>query len=355
MERLSENKNISFDKVNATYLKNRPFVIAEIGCNHQGSLDMAKDMIFKAKNAGADAVKFQKRNNKALLSNNLYNQIYDNRNSYGKTYGEHREFLEFDKNQYLELIEFAKKQQILFLVTPFDLDSVDFLEDIGVEAYKIASGDLNNIPLQKKIIKTNKTVFLSTGGGTIEDVKRSHNLFSNSNISFVIMHCTSSYPTEISDMNLNVITTLRNEFKDTLIGLSDHENGIDAGPIAYMLGARVFEKHFTLNRGLKGTDQAFSLEPDGLRKFIRNIKRIDEMLGDSNKKLLESEKKPLLKLTKSIYASKNLTKGHTIAELDICCKSPGGGLPPHETDLVIGKKINIDIMKDNMILKEHLN
>lgn len=345
---------MNFDEINIKSLKNKPFVIAEIGCNHQGSLDMAKEMILKAKNSGADAVKFQKRNNKELYSFELYNQVYDNPNSYGKTYGDHREYLEFNKEQYLELIDCAKQNKILFLVTPFDLSSVDFLEDIEIQAYKIASGDLNNIPLQKKIIKTQKTVFLSTGGGNFDDIQRSFTLFKESNINLVVMHCTSSYPTHHTDMNLNVISVLMEKLKNTLIGLSDHENGIDAGPIAYMLGARVFEKHFTLNRGLKGTDQAFSLEPDGLRKFIRNLNRIHEMLGSSNKKLLESEKKPLLKLTKSIVASKNLPLGHIIKNEDINFKSPGGGLPPYEISVLIGKKINTNIDKDMKILRSHL-
>ena len=345
---------MNFDTVNIKNLENKPFIIAEIGCNHQGSLDMAKKMISNAKNAGADAVKFQKRNNKELFSKNLYNQIYDNRNSFGKTYGEHREFLEFDKNQYIELMKYANKKDILFLVTPFDISSVDFLEEINVQAYKIASGDLSNIPLQKRILETKKTVFLSTGGGNIEDIKRSYNLFTQHKINFIIMHCTSSYPTAISDMNLNIITTLKREFRNILIGLSDHENGIDAGPIAYMLGARVFEKHFTLNRGFKGTDQAFSLEPDGLRKFSRNLKRIHEMLGSFDKKLLESEKKPLFKLTKSVVASRNLQKGHIILTKDLVCKSPGGGLPPYQIESLIGKKLNTNISKDEMILKTQI-
>ncbi len=355
MEKLSKTDFMSFDKVKLDNLRNKPFIIAEIGCNHQGSIEMAKEMIVKAKNAGADAVKFQKRNNKELFSKDLYNQVYDNRNSYGKTYGEHREFLEFNAKQYVELMECAKINQILFLVTPFDLSSIDFLEDLGIEAYKIASGDLNNIPLQKKIIKTRKTVFLSTGGGTLEDIKRSYELFNENKMPLIIMHCTSSYPTEISEMNLKVITTLKNEFKNTLIGLSDHENGIDAGPIAYMLGARVFEKHFTLNRALKGTDQSFSLEPDGLRKFVRNIKRIEKMLGSSDKKLLESEKKPLLKMAKSIVANKDLMKEHIITDQDITFKSPSGGLAPYETNLLIGKKVKNNIKKDSMILLEHLD
>jgi N-acetylneuraminate synthase/sialic acid synthase len=295
-----------------SYNASKPFVIAEIGHNHKGSLKIAKEIILAAKNAGADAVKFQKRNNKSLFTEELYNQTYDNKNSYGKTYGEHREFLEFNKKEYLELINFSKKINIFFLCTPFDFESVDFLEEVNVLAYKIASADLKNIPLQTKIAKTKKVIFLSTGGGDYNDIDRAVKNISRINKKICIMHCTASYPAELRDMNLNIITQLKKKYTNYVIGLSDHENGIDAAPIAFILGARVFEKHFTLDRSWKGTDHSFSLEPEGLRKLVRNLNRIDTMLGSPKKRLLESEIKPLLKMSKSIVAARSLKKNHKI-------------------------------------------
>jgi sialic acid synthase len=155
-------------------------------------------------------------------------------------------------------------------------------------------------------------------------------------------------------MNLSVITTLKKEFKDLRIGLSDHENGIDAGVIAYMLGARAFEKHFTLDRGQKGTDHSFSLEPVGLQKFVRNIKRVDIMLGDGVKKLLENEKKPLFKMKKSIVAKKDLKANHIINFEDLSFKSPGGGLEPYKHIDIVGKKLKDDINEEDLILLENL-
>ena len=219
-------------------------------------------------------------------------------------------------------------------------------------AYKIASADLKNTILQTEIAKLNKPIILSTGGGNIEDVKRAVRNISKFNNNLAILHCTASYPVEIKDMNLNVINTYKKEFSNYTIGLSDHENGIDALTIAYMLGARVFEKHFTLNRANKGTDHSFSLEPAGLEKAIRNLKRIPNMLGSYEKKILQSEEAPLFKMQKSIVATKKLKKGIIIQRQDLDIKSPGGGLPPYEINNLIGKKLNREINIEEKILKK---
>ena len=319
------------------------YIIAEIGHNHQGSLEIAFEMFNQAKLAGADAVKLQKRDNKNLYTKSFFNEKYDHENSYGKTYGEHREFLEFDAIQYKELIEYAKEIEIDFFATPFDFTSVEFLEKLNMPAYKIASADLTNTPLQKEIAKTNKQIFLSTGGGSLEDVKRAKENIFSINKNLAILHCTASYPAKVEEMNLSVLNTYSKEFPNITLGLSDHENGIDAGPIAYMLGARVFEKHFTLDRAKKGTDHSFSLEPQGLTKFVRNIHRIKKMLGSSRKQLLESEKKPLFKMKKSIVANNNLIKDQLIKLSDLNFKSPGGGLEPYEAEKLLGKKLKKDI------------
>ncbi len=333
---------------------NLVFVIAEIGHNHQGDLKICKEMFRAAKDAGADAVKLQKRNNKSLFTKALYNEPYTSENSYAPTYGEHREKLEFNKEQYLELISYAKEIDIIFFATAFDFESLDFLININMPAYKIASGDLTNTPLQEKIAKTGKPVLLSTGGGNFNDIERAVNNILKYNKNLILFHCTASYPANVEDMNLNVIPELKRIYPNILIGLSDHENGIDAASVAYMLGARVFEKHFTLNRSWKGTDQSFSLEPEGLRKLVRNLNRIPILLGSANKQLLESEKKPLKKMAKSIVATKTLSKNHIITIDDIALKCPSGGLPPYEIENVIGKKLKSEVYEDDFILFENL-
>ena len=330
------------------------YIIAEIGHNHKGSLEFAKQLFLEAKNAGANAVKLQKRNNKSLFTSKMYNSIYDHKNSYGKTYGEHREFLEFNLSQYLTLKKYAKKIKIDFICTPFDFESVDFLEKVNLPAYKIASADLINTPLQTYIAKKNKPIFLSTGGGNFKDIERAYRNISKYNKKISILHCTASYPAALEDMNLNVITELKKKYKSNTIGLSDPENGIDAASVAYMLGARVFEKHFTLDRSWKGTDHSFSLEPQGLHKLVRNLNRIPLILGSKNKKLLNSEKKPLFKMQKSIVASRNIETDKTISLKDIDFKSPGGGMKPYEYLSIINKKTKKLILKDQLILKRDL-
>ena len=335
--------------------KKKVYIIAEIGHNHQGNLETAFELFRQAKLAGADAVKLQKRDNKSLYTKSFFNEKYDHENSYGKTYGEHREYLEFGISEYKELINYAKEIEIDFFSTPFDFNSVEFLEKLEMPAYKIASADLTNTPLQKKIAETKKQIFMSTGGGNLDDVRRAKDNIFAINQNLAILHCTASYPAKVEEMNLSVLNTYAEEFPKIKLGLSDHENGIDAGPIAYMLGARVFEKHFTLDRAKKGTDHSFSLEPQGLTKFVRNIHRIDKMLGSPQKQLLDSEKKPLFKMKKSIVAKNNLHKDQLLKLSDLDFKSPGGGLEPYEADKLVGKKLKKNISEDEYILFEDLD
>jgi len=344
---MTKLKNL-FNKQNIKTLD--PFVIAEIGHNHKGSLEIAKELFFSAKSCGADAVKLQKRSNVDLYTNDFYNRIYESENSYGKTYGQHREYLEFGKKEYKDLIKYAKKIDLEFLCTPFDFVSLIFLEELNIKAYKIASADLVNLPLQTAIAKTKKPIFLSTGGGNFVDIDRAVKNISKINKKLSILHCTAAYPVELKDMHLNVIKVLKKKYPNNPIGLSDHENGIDAAPLGYMLGARIFEKHFTLDRSWKGTDHAFSLEPEGLRKLIRNLRRIPLILGSKNKKILSSEKMPLQKMYKSIVASRDLKKDTILKYSDISFKSPGGGLKPYEYKKILNKKTKIEIKKDQLIL-----
>jgi len=331
------------------------YVIAEIGHNHQGKLETAKEMFKAAKECGADAVKLQKRNNRELFTKAGYEKPYDNPNSYGDTYGEHREFLEFGGIEYRELMDYADEIGVTFFSTAFDFSSADFLGKLDMPAFKIASGDLKNIPLLTHIAEFQKPMILSTGGGTMEDVNRAYDAIMPINQQLCILQCTAGYPADFDQLNLSVITTFRERFPNLTIGLSSHDNGIAMAVAAYMLGARVVEKHFTLNHTWKGTDHAFSLEPIGFRKMVRDLERVKVAIGDGVKQTYESEKNPIIKMGKKLVAARDLPAGYTIRREDIALKSPGDGLPPYELNKVIGRATRQELNEDDDITYEVLN
>ncbi|MBT4690893.1 MAG: N-acetylneuraminate synthase [Rhodospirillaceae bacterium] len=331
------------------------YVIAEIGHNHQGSLEQCKQMFQAAKECGASAVKLQKRNNRELYTKEMYDSPYDNRNSYGKTYGEHREAVEFEREEYGELLKYAGEIGITIFSTAFDVPSADFLAKLDMPAYKVASGDLTNIPLIKYIAQIGKPMFMSTGGGTMADVERAYAAASAINPNVCVMQCTSGYPAEFSELNLRVIETYRAAFPDCVIGLSSHDNGIAMALVGYVLGARVVEKHFTLNRAAKGTDNAFSLEPPGLKRLVRDLQRGREAMGDGEKFCYPSEEQPLRKMGKKLVATRDLPVGTVLAAEDVAIRSPNDGLPPYELDNVLGKKTSRAIVADENIVFEALS
>jgi sialic acid synthase len=322
------------------------YVIAEIGHNHQGSLEKAKELFRAAKEAGVDAVKLQKRENKSLYTKEMYNKSYENRNSYGATYGEHREFLEFGWEQYTQLQKYAHELGLDFFATAFDIPSADFLARLNAPAYKIASGDIQSIPLLKHVASLGKPMIISTGAATMMDVRRAYDAIMPINKKLCILHCTAAYPPEWNELNLKVIQTFRQEFPDIVIGLSSHDSGIAMAVAGYVLGARVIEKHFTLNRAMKGTDHAFSLEPAGMKKMVRDLRRLKQALGDGKKVLFESERGPGTKMGKSLVATTTLQKGHILTEKDIGMKSPGGGMAPYELERIIGMTLSKDMSED---------
>ena len=331
------------------------YVIAEIGHNHQGDLETAKEMFRVAKENGADAVKLQKRDNRSLFTKAGYNKPYENPNSYGATYGEHREFLEFGGIEYKTLMDYADEIGITMFSTAFDFNSADFLAKLDIPIYKIASGDLKNIPLLKHIAEFQKPIILSTGGGTMEDVNRAYDAIMPINQQLCILQCTAGYPAKFEELNLNVITTFRERFPNTTIGLSSHDNGIAMAVAAYMLGARVIEKHFTLNHTLKGTDHAFSLEPNGFRKLVRDLQRTRAAMGDGVKQVYPSEINPITKMGKKMVAAHDLEAGHMLRREDVAFKSPGDGLPPYDIDKIIGRLTRQAMKEDDAITFEALN
>jgi sialic acid synthase len=316
------------------------FVIAEVGNNHQGSLDKAKELIAAAKECGVDAVKLQKRANRTLFTRALYEQPYDNENSFGPTYGAHREALEFGRDEWVELLSFARDLDLPLFATAFDEESADFLADLETPAFKVASADIVNTPLLRHLAAYGKPLVLSTGGATIEDIDRAVDTIVPLNTQLCILQCTAAYPADVEELNLNVITTLRDRYPELVIGLSDHQNGISMAPVAYLLGARVIEKHFTLNHAAKGTDHAFSLMPEGMRKLVRDLRRVPDALGDGVKRRLPSEDGPLLKMGKKLVAARALDAGRVLEPGDLVAKSPAdGGLAPHELDGLLGRRL----------------
>ena len=305
-----------------------PFIVAEIGHNHQGSVETAKLLFRAAADCGCDAVKLQKRESRTLYTPAFYNAPYNSLHAFGHTYGEHREALEFDFDQYTELKAYAESLGLVFFATAFDIPSADFLHRLGVPAFKVASGDLTNTPLLRHIAGFGLPIILSTGGGTLDDVQRAYGVgfdaFPDSiaHLPWAFLQCTAAYPCEPHEMNLRVIETYRLQFPNVVIGLSDHQNGIAMGPVAYALGARIFEKHFTLNRTWKGSDQAFSLEPVGMRKYVRDLKRVAVALGDGIKRRYPSEDAPLRKMAKSPY--------YIGGQVEL--RTPADGLPAYKID-----------------------
>ncbi|HZJ30782.1 MAG TPA: N-acetylneuraminate synthase family protein [Vicinamibacterales bacterium] len=328
------------------------YVIAEIGHNHQGSLKTAKELFQAAADCGVDAGKLQKRDNRTLYTREMYDKPYDNENSFGATYGEHREALEFGKPEYEELQAESARLDIGFFSTAFDIRSADFLAELNTPAYKIASGDLKNIPLLRHVAKIGKPMIVSTGGGTMDDVQRAYETIMPINPRLCLMQCTCGYPAEFAELDLRVIATYREKFPEVVIGYSGHDNGIAMPVAAYMLGARIIEKHFTLNRAMKGTDHRFSLEPVGMKKMIRDLQRVRMALGDGRKKVYASEASPVLKMGKKLVAARDLPAGHVLTAGDIAIKSPGDGLPPYYLDQVLGQSLTRDVRADQSLTLE---
>lgn len=327
-----------------------PFVIAEVGHNHQGDLELALAMIRAAKEAGASAVKFQKRDNAKLFTPSFFDSPYASENAYGETYGVHREALEFGKDEYLACIEEANRLGIVFFATAFDFESAEFLQDLNMPFFKVASGDLTNHPLLRKLSTFDKPLIVSTGGATLEEIDEAVRVLNESNATYSLLQCTAGYPPKSDETNLRVIETLRSRYPDTVIGYSGHDSGVIYSVVAFVLGARVIEKHFTLDRTLKGTDHSFSLEPRGMRKLNDEFASVKRALGDGVKVKFASEEVPLRKMGKMIVASRDLQVGTVITEDHLEFRSPSDGLKPSQLSSVLGKTLTKSVQQYEPIL-----
>ena len=338
-----EIKNNTIDQNTSCY------IIAEIGHNHQGNLEQCIKIIDEASKCGVSAVKLQKRNNKKLFTKVFYEQEYNSENAFGNTYGEHRENLEFKKEDFLKIKNYCKEKKIDFICTAFDKESLDFLVDINIDAVKFASADLTNTPLLEYGASKKIPLIISTGGASKLDIDRALSKINKYHNNISILQCTALYPCDSSFLNLKTIEFYMDEYKLNTIGLSSHHNGIAMDLAAYVLGARVIEKHFTLDRSMKGSDHSFSLEPQGMTKLVRDLKRVNEALGVKDKIIFKGELESLVKMKKKIVASKDLKKGVIIKLDDLGFKSPGDGIEPYRFEEIIGKKLNKNIYQDDPI------
>jgi len=335
---------------NKTIGKDSPcFIIAEAGVNHNGKISNAKKLIDIARNAGADAVKFQTFTSENVVTPNTKSAEYQVKNI-GKTVTqlEMIKAFELGYNDFIKLKEYCDKKEIIFLSTPHSFDAIDFLENL-VPFYKFGSGDLTNIPSIKHAAKKQKPIILGTGMAIMEEIKHAINAIKRTgNNQIIILHCTTNYPCPLDEVNLNVLQTLRKEL-DCIIGYSDHTMGLTVPIMAVSLGACVLEKHFTLNRNLEGPDHEASLEPEELKKLVKTIRDVEKAMGSFEKKPTKSELKIMNIVRKSIVSSTKLSKGLVIKKEHLAIKRPGIGIQPNELAKLIGKKTKKIIEKNTML------
>jgi len=329
------------------------FIVAEAGVNHNGNVDLAKKLIDAAKKAGADAVKFQMFSAEKLVTNAAPKAEYQ-RKGIGETQREMLKKLELGKNDFRILKKYAEKSKIIFLATPFDEENADFLTRLGVPAIKIGSGDLTNLPLLEHVARKNKPIILSTGMGTMQEVREAVDKIKKSgNEKIILLHCVSSYPARLEDSNLRAIQTMEKTFY-LPVGYSDHTLGITAGVAAVALGACLIEKHFTLDKKLPGPDHKASLEPDELEAMVARIREVERAMGSWAKRPTKDEDAIKKVVRKSIVAKVNIPMGTVITGEMLELKRPGTGLGPKYLEKVVGKMAKKNIRADELVTLKKL-
>ena len=327
-------------------------IIAEAGVSHNGSIEMAKKMIDVASTAGANLVKFQTFKAESLVTHSADKAEYQK----SQTEKEETQFdmikkLELDRNAHEELVTYCNQKNIQFLSTAFDHDSIDLLAELGIPFYKIPSGEITNLPYLQHIGSMGKSIIMSTGMSTLEEVRIALDILVHSGAEkdqITILHCNTEYPTPMEDVNLNAMLTIQEEL-GIAVGYSDHTRGIEIPVAAVAMGATVIEKHFTLDRTLPGPDHAASLEPNELKAMVAAIRNIEKAMGDGVKKPSPSEIKNMLIARKSIVAKNPIKKGEAFSEDNLTVKRPGTGISPMEWDNVILQKAQKDFNKDELI------
>jgi N,N'-diacetyllegionaminate synthase len=326
------------------------FIIAEAGVNHNGDLNIAKRMIDAAKEAGADAIKFQTFKASEIVTMNSGKAQYqiDNTGNSESQY-EMLKALELSPEDHKILKNYCDCCGILFMSTPFDIESVNLLESLGVPLYKVASGEITNLPLLREIAKKGKPIILSTGMSTMTEIEEAlASIYNEGNRDVTVLHCTTNYPTPYNEVNLNAMITLRDAL-NVKVGYSDHTKGIEVSIAAVALGAEVIEKHFTLDRSLPGPDHIASIEPAELKEMVSCIRNIEAALGDGRKTLTDSERVMKQGVRKSVTAKREIKMGEIIRREDLCIKRPAGGIEPKYLDNLAGRRAKNDIRIDSTI------
>jgi len=340
--------------LNKTILKpfSKTFIIAEAGVNHNGDLELAKQMIDVAANTGADAVKFQTFNASKVVSKYAPKADYQKKSTDGnESQLEMVKKFELNAEAHKNLIDYSILKKIQFLSSPFDLESIELLCNFNLNIFKIPSGEITNLPYLRKIGGLNKIIVMSTGMSTLDEINDALDVLIQAGTSkekITILHCNTEYPTPIKDVNLNSMLTIRDALQ-VKVGYSDHTTGIEVPIAAVALGATVIEKHFTLDRNMPGPDHSASLEPQEFKAMVQAIRNIEKALGDKIKKPTASELKNLPIVRKGIVADRDIRRGEVFSEENITTKRPGTGLSPMYWDQIIGKKAKKYYREDELI------
>ena len=337
----------------------KPYFIAEIGANHNGDMDLAKEMINQAKEAGADCVKFQSWKKDSVFSKAVYENNYflndDYREREDFTLEEIVDEYSISEDDLILLSDHAKSLGIDISSTPFSEDEVDFLiDELQVPFLKVASMDLNNYPFIKYLAKKGKPVVISTGLSELNEIDKAVSIFEEvGNSRLIIMHCVATYPPKTSDINLNNIKTLMKLYPDYPIGFSDHTLGIDITIAAASLGACMIEKHFTLDKNMEGWDHKISINSQELKQIVISLERINKAMGTSRIVSTESDEQKEA-FRRSIVTNKDLKKGNIIKKNDLAFKRPGSGLPPGAIDFLVGRTLKKDVDADSLLSLEDI-
>ena len=333
-------------------MHNKAFIIAEAGINHNGSLDIAEKMVDVATEAGVDAVKFQSFCTENMVTSSALKAEYQQKASNPEeTQKQMLKRLELDRDAHKKLFSHCQEKGIIFLSSPFDLESVDLLNLLGLKIFKIASGEITNLPLLRKIGSLKKRVILSTGMADLEEIRVALDVLTEAGTKkkdITVLHCNTEYPTPMGDVNLAAMLTIKDAFK-VEVGYSDHTMGIEVAIAAVALGAKVLEKHFTLDRSMPGPDHKTSLEPYELRKMVEAIRNIEKALGNGIKQPSPSELKNRRVARKSIVAACDIKKGEIFSENNITVKRPASGINPMKWDNIIGKSAKKNFVRDELI------
>lgn len=339
-----------------TISNNSPaFIIAEIGANHNGDIELAKKSIDEAIKCGADAVKFQTYTTKELLANKEGIVTYGKSGAeVSKTLKQMFDEVTFKRDDHQEIYEYAKQKDIICFSTPFSVEGVDFLENLNNPIYKIASSDVNYLDMLERIGKTKKPVFLSAGKSTIGDLDMAvDTLVNNGTSDLCLLHCVANYPSKMENMNLNTIKTLKQMYPECIVGFSDHSQGITASLGAVCLGAKIIEKHFTIDKNLNGPDHWFSMDPTDMKNLVQEIRNLEKAFGNPRKMVIPSEVPEKYWSTRSLVAKNDMKKGHIITKEDLAMLRPGYGISPFDRDKVTGLKLSLDTKKDEVLEWKH--